>query len=204
MINLLLLRDKYHLYHRSYLVAYRNTISRSKQERELFSPSYLIKLLLIISSVNRKICVLTKAGEPIEVAHIYPFSMRCERTPVGRSIRYFWNTLNMFWFEERVNAWYAAIFSRGTETSSFAVKKLCRGRRQILGKVIVRLPPFSPVFGEVQRKHDFAPHSNCATYAQLIQSTRNSTIINTIDTVTNLLRLVRCQLYPKKRRTELN
>lgn len=59
--------------------------------------------------------MLTKAGEPIEVAHIYPFSMRFERNPASRSTPSFWNTLRMFWSEERVNEWYAAIFPRGTE-----------------------------------------------------------------------------------------
>jgi hypothetical protein len=54
--------------------------------------------------------------------------------------------------------------------------------------LIVRLPPFSPVFaktGEVQRKHDpsentiFTPRSNFATYAQLIQS-KNSYLHRTV------------------------
>jgi HNH endonuclease len=62
---------------------------------------------------DQKICVLTKAGEPIEVAHIYPFSMRYEdNTTRGIS---FWDTLRMFWSKERVDAWYNAIFPTGTE-----------------------------------------------------------------------------------------
>jgi hypothetical protein len=59
--------------------------------------------------------VLTKAGEPIEVAHIYPFSMRSEYNPASQSVPSFWNTLRLFWSEERVNAWYDAVFPRGTE-----------------------------------------------------------------------------------------
>ncbi|KAF2190446.1 hypothetical protein K469DRAFT_746946 [Zopfia rhizophila CBS 207.26] len=64
---------------------------------------------------DQKRCVLTKAGEPNDVAHIYPFSMRYEdNTPKQYSIS-FWDTLRMFWSKERVDAWYNAIFPTGTE-----------------------------------------------------------------------------------------
>jgi len=61
------------------------------------------------------ICVLTKAGEPIEVAHIYPFCLRSELTPANRSEPSFWSILRHFWSKERVDAWYNAILSKGTE-----------------------------------------------------------------------------------------
>lgn len=61
--------------------------------------------------------MLTKAGEPIEVAHIFPFSMRYENGSlnVDRPRRSFWATLRMFWAQERVDAWHNAIFPLGTE-----------------------------------------------------------------------------------------
>ncbi|KAF2177893.1 hypothetical protein K469DRAFT_754850 [Zopfia rhizophila CBS 207.26] len=61
---------------------------------------------------DQRKCILTKAGEPNEVAHIYPFSMRDEYKERGFL---FWDTLRMFWSKERVDAWYDAIFPIGTE-----------------------------------------------------------------------------------------
>jgi hypothetical protein len=58
--------------------------------------------------------VVTFAGEPIEVAHIYPFSMAgVEEEPRNRYS--FWTILRVFWRQERVDRWYQAIFPRGTE-----------------------------------------------------------------------------------------
>ena len=59
--------------------------------------------------------MLTKSGEPIEVAHIYPYWMRSEHSPVNRSAPSFWNILRQFWSKQRVDAWYNAIFPAGTE-----------------------------------------------------------------------------------------
>ncbi|EZF68489.1 hypothetical protein H105_09006 [Trichophyton soudanense CBS 452.61] len=58
-------------------------------------------------------CTITKAYHPIDVAHIYPYSMRntTERGP-GHN---FWNLLSYFWTEEHVNSWYESVFPRGTE-----------------------------------------------------------------------------------------
>ncbi|OCK86096.1 hypothetical protein K432DRAFT_421279 [Lepidopterella palustris CBS 459.81] len=64
---------------------------------------------------DQKQCILTKAGEPIDVAHIYPFSMRYEYNTVNRTTPSFWNILRLFWSDERVNGWYNAIFPLGTE-----------------------------------------------------------------------------------------
>ncbi|OXV09060.1 hypothetical protein Egran_03180, partial [Elaphomyces granulatus] len=59
-------------------------------------------------------CVVTFAGEPIEVAHIYPFSMAgVEEEPRNRYS--FWTILRVFWRQERVDRWYQAVFPRGTE-----------------------------------------------------------------------------------------
>jgi hypothetical protein len=57
-------------------------------------------------------CVLTKAGEPNEIAHIYPYSMRNENdrngdNPDGGPRPSFWDILRAFW--------YSAIFCAGTE-----------------------------------------------------------------------------------------
>ncbi|KAF2804491.1 uncharacterized protein BDZ99DRAFT_342442, partial [Mytilinidion resinicola] len=59
-------------------------------------------------------CILTKSGEP-RVAHIYPFSMRYKDRSVEQSGPSFWQASGVFWSKERVDAWYSAIFPRGTE-----------------------------------------------------------------------------------------
>ncbi|KAF2188326.1 hypothetical protein K469DRAFT_703833 [Zopfia rhizophila CBS 207.26] len=64
---------------------------------------------------DQKKCILTKSGEPNEVAHIYPFSMRYEDNTIKQQGPSFWDTLRMFWSKERVDAWYNAIFPLGTE-----------------------------------------------------------------------------------------
>jgi hypothetical protein len=57
--------------------------------------------------------VLTKVGEPVDVAHISPFSMR--KLKASSDPYSFWVVLLQFWSQDRVNAWYNAIFSLGTE-----------------------------------------------------------------------------------------
>ncbi|KAF2190392.1 hypothetical protein K469DRAFT_623444 [Zopfia rhizophila CBS 207.26] len=64
---------------------------------------------------DQRKCILTKSGEPNEVAHIYPFSMRYEDNTINRHGLSFWDTLRTFWSKERVDAWYNAIFPLGTE-----------------------------------------------------------------------------------------
>jgi len=65
-------------------------------------------------------CVITKAAEPVDVAHIYPFSMRNIRQPLSLPSFSFWSVLKLFWSPERVKKWYDAIFSTdaGTEIVS--------------------------------------------------------------------------------------
>ncbi|KAF2804494.1 uncharacterized protein BDZ99DRAFT_341644, partial [Mytilinidion resinicola] len=63
---------------------------------------------------DQKKCILTKSGEPIKVAHIYPFSMRHEDKNVKQTVP-FWRVLEMFWSKERVDAWHSAVFPHGTE-----------------------------------------------------------------------------------------
>ncbi|KKZ68453.1 hypothetical protein EMCG_05912 [[Emmonsia] crescens] len=59
-------------------------------------------------------CVLTRYFHPIDVAHIYPLAMNKEQR-TGTASFSFWNILELFWSKERVDAWYNAIFPRGTE-----------------------------------------------------------------------------------------
>ncbi|OJD14164.1 hypothetical protein AJ78_05470 [Emergomyces pasteurianus Ep9510] len=55
-------------------------------------------------------CVITNSGEPVEVAHIFPFTMRNLQTPEARSQDFnLWNVLKYFWTEEKVNKWLNAI-----------------------------------------------------------------------------------------------
>jgi HNH endonuclease len=56
-----------------------------------------------------------QGGEPKEVAHIYPFSMRYEDNTLKQQGPSFWDTLRIFWSKERVDAWYNAVFPTGTE-----------------------------------------------------------------------------------------
>ncbi|OCK73514.1 hypothetical protein K432DRAFT_266146, partial [Lepidopterella palustris CBS 459.81] len=64
---------------------------------------------------DQRKCVLTKAGEPYDVAHIYPFSMRYQSDTVGQQGLSFWGTLRLFWSKERIDSWYNSISSFGTE-----------------------------------------------------------------------------------------
>jgi hypothetical protein len=57
--------------------------------------------------------MLTKVAEPVDVAHIYPFSMR--NFKASPDLLSFWAVLRQFWSQDRVDAWYNAIFSEGTE-----------------------------------------------------------------------------------------
>ena len=57
--------------------------------------------------------MITKAGEPVDIAHIYPFSMR--NLKESSSIDSIWAALRTFWSQERVDAWYNAVFSSDTE-----------------------------------------------------------------------------------------
>ncbi|KAM5445973.1 hypothetical protein MaudCBS49596_006918 [Microsporum audouinii] len=61
-------------------------------------------------------CIITKAYDPIDVAHIYPYSMR--NVVVGGSNSSFWNLLSFFWTEPHIRSWYASVFPRGTEVVS--------------------------------------------------------------------------------------
>jgi hypothetical protein len=57
--------------------------------------------------------VLTQVAEPVDVAHIFPFCMhnlRASADPYS-----IWSVLRQFWSQDRVDAWYAAIFPSGTE-----------------------------------------------------------------------------------------
>ncbi|EER41630.1 conserved hypothetical protein [Histoplasma capsulatum var. duboisii H88] len=65
---------------------------------------------------DQRKCVITGSGEPVEVAHIFPFAMRDLQTPEQRSeSSNFWNILKIFWTEEKVERWFNAIRST-TET----------------------------------------------------------------------------------------
>jgi hypothetical protein len=59
---------------------------------------------------------LTKANDPIHVAHLFPFCLRHESSFSGRDS--IWGVLLYFWEAEKVTAWYNAVFDQGTETVS--------------------------------------------------------------------------------------
>lgn len=64
---------------------------------------------------DKKFCVLTRAGEPIEAAHIYPYSMGKQAADESTSL--FWSALRNFWSEEEIRAWMREVTGPdGTET----------------------------------------------------------------------------------------
>jgi hypothetical protein len=60
-------------------------------------------------------CILTKVG-PVEVAHIYPFSMRHVDDMLEGPSPTFWDALKMLWKKDRITAWQNAIFSTRKRT----------------------------------------------------------------------------------------
>ncbi|PGH05724.1 hypothetical protein AJ79_06741 [Helicocarpus griseus UAMH5409] len=55
-------------------------------------------------------CVITGAEDPVEVAQIFPFSMKALQSPDTVNDTYNpWSVLRVFWTQERVNTWYNAI-----------------------------------------------------------------------------------------------
>ncbi|KAN0068545.1 hypothetical protein V8E54_013269 [Elaphomyces granulatus] len=62
-------------------------------------------------------CVLTKAGDFNQVAHIYPFCPGSRFTGPSRNL--FWSSLRMFWTSEEVDNWKQAVLGeKGTEDCS--------------------------------------------------------------------------------------
>lgn len=56
---------------------------------------------------------MTRAVDPVEAAHLFPFSLRNEFPFLGRNS--LWKALEFFWTRERVISWYDAIFTHETE-----------------------------------------------------------------------------------------
>jgi len=54
-------------------------------------------------------CVIIKAEDPVEAAHISPFSMRGEIPFSNRTS--IWKALDVFWTKERVMSWYEAVYN---------------------------------------------------------------------------------------------
>lgn len=55
-------------------------------------------------------CVITRADDPVEVAHIFPFFMRgLQSADIFNDAYNPWGVLRMFWTQERVDSWYNAI-----------------------------------------------------------------------------------------------
>jgi HNH endonuclease len=56
-------------------------------------------------------CVITHANEPVQVAHLYPFSLRSVNS--FTRWEFMWNFLEYFWEKEKVKTWFEAIFENG-------------------------------------------------------------------------------------------
>ncbi|PGH27750.1 hypothetical protein AJ80_00538 [Polytolypa hystricis UAMH7299] len=62
-------------------------------------------------------CIITKADVLVDVANVFPFSMRGLQTPVDGIIGAPWDVLRQFWTDARVSSWYTSITTAaGTET----------------------------------------------------------------------------------------
>ncbi|KAL5354928.1 hypothetical protein BJX96DRAFT_186 [Aspergillus floccosus] len=73
---------------------------------------------------DEKKCVVSHAGEPLEVAHIFPFSLgnRVET----KEYREFWRYLSLFWTDQKVEAWKTAVLGpQGTETPANRLTMRC-------------------------------------------------------------------------------
>ncbi|EZF36468.1 hypothetical protein H101_00018 [Trichophyton interdigitale H6] len=58
-------------------------------------------------------CIITKSLDPVDVAYIFPYSMR--RSLAGDNQHHlFWALLRYFWTESRINAWTTAAFPAGS------------------------------------------------------------------------------------------
>ncbi|EGD94039.1 hypothetical protein TESG_01567 [Trichophyton tonsurans CBS 112818] len=58
-------------------------------------------------------CIITKSLDPVDVAYIFPYSMR--RSLAGDNQHHlFWVLLRYFWTESRINAWTTAAFPAGS------------------------------------------------------------------------------------------
>jgi hypothetical protein len=68
---------------------------------------------------DKHLCLLTSAGRPVEVAHIYPYSM------INRNQQdIFWRSLQYFWSDERITRWKNANFTDGrTEDGGLRIQK---------------------------------------------------------------------------------
>ncbi|KAK2739443.1 hypothetical protein FQN57_006572 [Myotisia sp. PD_48] len=58
-------------------------------------------------------CIITGAEDPVEVAHIFPFSFWSECSTQPKDVTLIWHGLRLLWSDERVTAWYNAIFPTG-------------------------------------------------------------------------------------------
>ncbi|KAL3496020.1 hypothetical protein BJX62DRAFT_194793 [Aspergillus germanicus] len=69
-------------------------------------------------------CCITKTGEPLEVAHVFPFALGSRGTDANRE---FWKTLGMFWSESRINRWVEAARSTETPTNLITLSRDAHG-----------------------------------------------------------------------------
>ncbi|KAE8311580.1 hypothetical protein BDV41DRAFT_578473 [Aspergillus transmontanensis] len=61
-------------------------------------------------------CIVTKAGEPIDIAHLVSFSLGL-RHQRRKEREEFWGILTCFWSTERIKRWQSAVLENGTETA---------------------------------------------------------------------------------------
>ncbi|GAD92980.1 predicted protein [Paecilomyces variotii No. 5] len=91
---------------------------------------------------DSRACVLTHAGEPLEVAHIYPYSMNSPY-PMNTLHRdqYFWFPLGMFWTEEQISRWKSAISTEQSTEVLPNLMSLCPNAHAYWDKTLLALKP---------------------------------------------------------------
>ncbi|KAJ9264668.1 hypothetical protein DTO212C5_7050 [Paecilomyces variotii] len=89
---------------------------------------------------DQETCIITKAGEPVEVCHIFPFNMG---GPATQEHFTFWATLSTFWTEDRIDAWKKQIFGDSSTEVCQNLLTLCPNAHKLWGKARFAFQPVS-------------------------------------------------------------
>ncbi|KAL2818762.1 hypothetical protein BDW59DRAFT_151797 [Aspergillus cavernicola] len=86
---------------------------------------------------DRETCIVTNAGEPIEVCHIFPYTMGNPSSEVHK----FWGILSTFWTTERINDWKQRILGDGRTEVCQNLLTLCPNAHRLWGRARFALQP---------------------------------------------------------------
>ncbi|KAH8812328.1 hypothetical protein F5884DRAFT_750637 [Xylogone sp. PMI_703] len=100
------------------------------------TPKRLESMKGLAASRDKQSCLLTLAGCPLEVAHIYPFSMY-----EYSEHDIFWATLQYFWSTERIARWKKALFTEARTEVCENLMTMCPNAHAYWGKSYFALKP---------------------------------------------------------------